>query len=123
MKKIIALVSCVKEKHSKTCAAKNLYKGPLFTKWMTHAKKYTQEIYILSGKHGLLKLDQEIEPYDVNLNDATPEEQIKWSQLVIQQLQSVCDIDQSHFLVMTSPIYYQYLLQKMNTYEIPFEIV
>lgn len=123
MQKTIALVTCVKEKQNEACAAKDLYKGALFAQWMGHANKHADEVYILSGKHHVLQLDQIIEPYDLNLDDATTEEQMKWSHQVIQQIKSLCDMDQCHFIVMTTPVYYQYLLPEMKSYEIPFKII
>ena len=42
------------------------------------------DIYILSAKHGLLDLEQEIEPYELTLNNMGAAETRKWANHVLQ---------------------------------------
>jgi len=53
--------------------AEELYTSDLFKKSLTYAKQLTtpENIYILSDKYYLLPLDEEIEFYDVLLEDKT----------------------------------------------------
>lgn len=122
MKTKIALVTCVKEKQAVACEAQSLYQGDLFAKWMDHAANHADTTYILSGKHHLLQLTDVIAPYDVNLNHVSDAALREWSETVISQLSSLHDLSKSHFIVMTNPIYYKYLLAHFTSHEIPFEI-
>ena len=69
MSKII-LLSCVSQKKNVKCKAKDLYVSSLFCKAYKYAQKLNPDkIYILSAKYHLLELDDEIEPYNLTLND------------------------------------------------------
>ena len=57
---MIALIGCVKSKNKGIHKACELYNSPLFKYQLEYAKRKTDKIYILSAKHGVLKLDDEI---------------------------------------------------------------
>lgn len=70
MSKRIALISCVSQKLSQHAKPKELYVSTLFKLNLKYAEKLEpDEIFILSAKHGLLSLDQQIEPYEQTLNN------------------------------------------------------
>jgi hypothetical protein len=69
----IGLVSCSGQKLDRRAPARELYTSPLFRKSLRHALGGCQTVYILSAKHGLLELDQELEPYDERLPSAKAE--------------------------------------------------
>jgi len=62
--KTIVLVSCGKRKLSKPAAAKDMYTSPRFKMARAYAERVGDDWRILSAKHGLLKPDDVIEPYD-----------------------------------------------------------
>lgn len=69
------------------CEAKKLYQGAIFKKTLRYCfQESFDEIYILSAKHGVLDLDQKIEPYDKTLSRMTQVEKKEWDRLVISQL-------------------------------------
>lgn len=79
MKNII-LISCVSKKLDRTTTAETIYTSALFKKNLTYAKSLNpNEIFILSAKYGLLKLTDEIEPYDKTLNKMGVKERKEWS--------------------------------------------
>jgi len=121
MKKV-TLISCVSKKLHFKSKAQDLYQSPLFKKNLAYAKQIqSDEIYILSAKYGLLKLDDEIEPYDKTLNKMNSSEKIKWSNEIYQQLQKYERIDSTNFIFLAGENYRKYLVKKLPHYEVPMK--
>lgn len=119
----IALISCVKEKLDHPAPAKDMYIGSGFKDWLKDASfREITKIYILSGKYGLLELDQNIEPYDVNLSDQDPEYRKQWYEDILQKLRAKHDLINDHYILYTNRTYYEGLIDSFGSYEIPFEI-
>ncbi len=123
MRKII-LITCVAPKRNYKCAAKELYQGDLFLELMDFAAaKKPAKTFILSGKHHLLDLDTEIEPYDVNLNRVSEAELKAWSAKVLEQLvEQECDLQNDYFYLLTNETYRRHLVTEIKQYEVPFYI-
>ena len=111
----IALISCVSKKRTYKTRAEDIYVSSLFIKSLNYIKKVLkpQKIYILSAKHGLLDLDEEIEPYNETLNGKTKIEKLKWANIVLQQLNDKCDINSDRFIFLAGKNYYENLAQKL----------
>jgi len=76
------------KKINKKIKAQDLYISALFQKNLQYAKSLNPDkIFILSAKYGLLKLDEEIEPYDKTLNRMRSYEIKEWANSVLSQLQ------------------------------------
>jgi cytoplasmic iron level regulating protein YaaA (DUF328/UPF0246 family) len=119
----IALIACVKEKKSKRCRAKDMYVSSAFQSWMNYAKSWgANQIYILSGKHGLLALNEFIDPYDFNLNNSKPEERKQWAKQVISELTDRTELSEDTFLVLTNSNYAEYLTPHLSHYSMPIQI-
>ncbi len=102
MKKIV-LVSCGKTKRAHRSKACDLYQGELFKNSLAYAKKLKPDaIYILSAKHGLLELDDEIDPYEktLNKNDGGA-----WAKQVLQDIQEIADIAKDEFIFLAGNDY------------------
>ena len=123
MQKIV-LVTCVAPKRNYKCAAKDLYQGDLFQELMDFAKaKKPAKIFVLSGKHHLLDLETEIEPYDVNLNHVSEKVLKAWSTKVLEQLVTAgCDLQKDYFYLLTNETYRRHLVPAIKQYEVPFYI-
>ena len=67
----IVLITCVKTKRRKPCAAKDLYISPLFVKQRAYAEESGVPWFILSAEHGLVVPDEWLSPYERYL-PATP---------------------------------------------------
>ncbi len=83
---VVALVSCVKRKQSKTSPAKDLYVSPLFQMSRKLAEEKSERWFILSALHGLVDPDQTISPYEKTLNNASRKEREVWAQSVFDNL-------------------------------------
>jgi hypothetical protein len=120
----IAIVTCVKEKQIYPCSAKEMYKGELFESFLQAAKNVqADEIFILSGKYGLLDLNDKIEPYDVNLNLQSETYQTKWAKKVLTQLRKKTDLNRDDFHFFTSENYCKNIISHIRQYTIPLEIL
>jgi len=116
----IVLISCGSKKLSRPAKAKDLYISPLFRMNLKYAHQFSpQQVYILSAKYGLLRLDDKIEPYDVTLNEMSVSEQRNWANKVVLQLQEYCDLENDYFIILAGEKYRQYLLPHFKFYEVP----
>lgn len=121
MKNII-LISCVSKKLNIKSTAESIYTSSLFKKNLTYAKSLEpNEIFILSAKYGLLKLIDEIEPYDKTLNKMRSKEIEEWAKEVINQLKSVADLKNDKFTFLAGDKYRKHLLTELNQVEIPMK--
>ena len=119
MKRIV-LISCVSRKGKNKAKAKDLYKGPLFTKSLAYGQSLKpDQIFILSAFHYLLDLDKEIEPYNVTLSYVPPDKKKKkpnlkvltkdeaklWGQKVLAQLGEKADLKKDEFIILAGQSY------------------
>lgn len=120
--KNIVLISCVSKKLDKKSTAEKIYTSSLFKKNLAYAKSLNPSgIFILSAKHGLLKLTDEIEPYDKTLNKMRVNERKEWSKLVVNQLKSVTDLKNDQFTFLAGFKYREYLLTELEQVKIPMQ--
>ena len=121
MEKIV-LISCVSKKLPNKSKAQDLYISPLFRYNLEYAKSLKPDkIFILSAKHGLLNLDEEIEPYNETLNEMNSNEVKEWANSVLNELSKVCDIKKDEFIFFAGDKYRKYLISHMNNYKIPLK--
>lgn len=122
MSKRIVLISCVSKKLPRRAKARDLYVSTLFRLNLKYAEKMAPDnIYILSAKYGLVELGQEIEPYDLTLNNMNSSEIKRWAENVLEQLRKVCSIDETKFIFLAGENYRRYLLPELKHYKIPLE--
>lgn len=84
----VALIACCATKLSHRAPAADLYCSPLFRMSLGWAKANADVTYVLSAKHGLVALDQQIEPYNETLCTASVLERRQWSVRVAAQIAS-----------------------------------
>ncbi len=63
----------------------------------------------LSAKYGLLKLNDNIEPYDKTLNKMNVFEKKRWSNEIFQKLQKYETISSTDFIFLAGENYRKYL--------------
>lgn len=120
--KTIVLLSCAKTKGKKQTQAQHLYTSSLFTKSLNYAKSMQPDaIYILSAKHHLLKLQDQVKPYNLSLNDLNREERRKWSKKLILQLAPLCDFEEDSFIFLAGTKYRQDLVPYFKHVKIPMQ--
>jgi hypothetical protein len=89
MKKV-CLIACASQKQVVAMPAQDLYQSELFRKsvgWMHHQN--FDRWFILSAKHGLVKPEQILEPYNLTLNTMKAYARRQWAQSVLNELITV----------------------------------
>lgn len=118
--KTIVLISCTKEKKEVLgkVRAEELYTSDLFKKSLTYAKQLTtpENIYILSDKYYLLPLDEEIEFYDVLLEDKTD-----WGKKVIEQLSEIANFQKDRIIILAGESYVTPIQDSLTNVELPLK--
>ena len=118
----VVLISCVKEKLNKRTKAEFLYTSDYFKLNLTYAKSLNPDkIFILSAKHGLIKLDDEIDPYEKTLNNMGVKERKKWASKVVDSIGYETDIKEDEFVILAGGKYREFLLDKITNYKIPMK--
>jgi hypothetical protein len=121
MKKII-LISCVSKKRDQKSKACDLYISPLFQKNLQYAQLLAPDkVFILSAKYGLAELEQEIEPYDLTLNNMSTALIRRWAAYVLHQMAEQVDLKEDRFIFLAGEKYRRYLIPYMRHVEIPLE--
>jgi hypothetical protein len=75
----VILVSCVKSKRTSVSAAQNLYTSDLFLSMRTYARQNSDQWFILSAEHGVLRPDEVVAPYEKTLNKMLKAERLEWA--------------------------------------------
>jgi hypothetical protein len=78
-------------------------------------------VFILSAKHGLLGLEQEIEPYEQTLNNMSVDEIKQWAGYVLGQIKDCCVIEGCEFIFLAGDKYRKYLLPYIPNYSLPLK--
>ena len=118
----ITLISCVSKKQSIRSVASKLYTSSLFKFNLRYAQKiHSDKIFILSAKYGLITLDEEIEPYDITLNNMRASERENWAEMVVEKLRGLANLHKDRFVLLAGVRYREHLLPHFNSYEIPMK--
>lgn len=116
----VVLISCASKKLHNKSKARDLYVSPLFQKNLKYAKSLNPDkIFILSAKYGLLRLNDEIEPYDKTLNKMRSNEIKEWANHVLNQLKKSTDLENDKFIFLAGENYRKFLLPYLKHYKIP----
>ena len=83
----VYLLPCASRKRNARAPARDLYESPLFRKMRAVAEETGAPWFILSAKHGLLEPGQQVDPYDLTLNDMRVSERRSWARGVIAQME------------------------------------
>lgn len=120
--KNIVLISCASAKLPHKSRARDLYVSALFQKNLAYALSLAPDrIFILSAKYGLLGLEQEIEPYDVSLNQMNVASVRVWASMVLRQLAEQADLEQDLFIFLAGDKYRKYLVPHLRKVRVPLE--
>jgi hypothetical protein len=85
--RIVLLLGCVKLKHERRAAAKDLYRSPLWVRRRAFAEASGHQWLILSAKHGLVDPDKRLEPGDLALGDLGAADRRSWGERVARTLE------------------------------------
>ncbi len=119
--KTIVFISCSSKKLPHKAKAKDLYISPLFQKSLEFAYSLNPDnIFILSAKHGLVSLEQKLEPYNETLNKMTTLENKKWAKVVEKQLRG--EVNSSDKVIFLAGKKYRRHFEKLfKKLEVPME--
>lgn len=118
---MIVFITCGAKKKQTPCAAKDLYIGTYFKTSLAYAQYLNvDKIYILSAQYGVLELNDEIAPYNKNLNAASRREQKIWAYKCYKQLQEKGVDFNEQAIFLGGKGYWQYLSQLFPNKKIPF---
>lgn len=81
---MIGLVACSSQKLKHAAIARRLYSSPLFQKSIAYAERRCMQTFVISAAHGLVGVDDMIEPYDRRLGRKV--ERARWGRQVVAQL-------------------------------------
>lgn len=122
MRKRIVLISCVSQKLPHRAKVRNLYTSTLFKLNLKYAEKLApDEIFVLSAKHGLLSLEQEIEPYEQTLSNMRSSDIRLWADRALTQIRDICSVENSEFIFLAGDKYRKYLLPNLRNYQLPLK--
>lgn len=118
----VILLSCVKSKLPTKARAEDLYTSALFRKSLAYARSLKpDQIFILSAKHGVLRLDDEVEPYEQTLNTMGVAKRKEWAEKVLGYLRSKVDFANDRFIILAGNRYREFLLSHLEHTELPME--
>lgn len=111
----VVFLACVSKKGSRPAEASDLYRSTLFKKSSVYAQILNPDhILILSGRHGVIDLDEEVTPYGETLIHTCVAKLRAWSESVLEQLQSCFDLDADWFTFLVGLQYRRYLLPNIR---------
>jgi len=119
--KRVVLVSCVKSKRDSNSAARDLYTSPLFVGMRKFAEKNADIWFILSAKHGVLRPDQNIDPYELTLNKMTKPQRLTWAELVRSQLNEILPL-KAKVTILAGVIYREGIVPHLRSNDFEVDI-
>lgn len=112
----VGLVGCAKTKRAGPSPARDLYKSPLFVAALAHAERLCDETYVISAAHGLLPLDETVQPYDRVLRDLPKKERLAWGERVAESVRARFPLLPLHVLVLSGLEYATPILSGARRY-------
>lgn len=85
----IVLVGCCAEKLSRIAPARQLYRSALFQKATAYAGTLGCDVYVISAAYGLIRMDDQLAPYDKSMSGMAPEQRAQWARHVAGQLDAL----------------------------------
>lgn len=83
----VCLIGCSRKKTARKISARDLYVSDRFRAALSLAERYCDHTFVVSAKHGLLKLDETIPPYDVSIDHLGESSIHAWASSVVDQLE------------------------------------
>ena len=118
----IVCLACVKAKRPEPAPAGDLYTSPLFRLSLAYARTLEPDlILILSAKHGVLRLEDRVAPYNETLLSMPARERAAWANRVIEQLRDLADLDTDRFAFLAGRRYRDGMIPHIRTWEAPME--
>ncbi len=118
--KTVVLISCVKTKLKEPAKVEDIYISDWFKSALIFAKFLKPDvIYVLSAKHGLLALNDVIEPYELTLKTMKSRDIKAWAIGVVEKLNLVSDLQHDRFVILAGEKYRKFLVSHLVHHEVP----
>ena len=116
---MIVVLQCSAKKRRGIYPAWDLYRGPLFTVSFRYARMLAEpkDIYILSGKYGLIRSLRPIQSYDQRIGEFTEELEQRYR----EQAMAYGILEESRVILLTGKDYRRHLLPLWPDAETPLE--
>lgn len=83
---MIGLVACSKTKLRGAAPARELYTSRVFRASLVYAQSKCDSVYVASAKHGLVSLEEVLEPYELTLATMAAFERALWGARIATEL-------------------------------------
>lgn len=112
----VGLIGCTSKKKNYFCKSEEMYSpSKYFQLRLEYCKKMNFDyIYILSAKYGLLKLDEYIYPYNLNLKNTSLKYRKNWEIKVYKSLLQLHDPNNTIFYLLAGEEYTRFLNKKLK---------
>lgn len=117
----VVLVSCVKSKRVSASAAQDLNTSDLFTSMRNYAEQNSDEWFILSAEHGVLRPNEIISPYEKTLNKMLKRERLEWARKVQSRLLELIPPDAS-IVILAGERYREDVVSFLQEHGYPVEV-
>src|SRR4051812_49565852 len=120
----IVLIACCAKKLQTRAKAEHLYRSELFRRSLSYARRMQPAptaIFVLSAKYGLVRLSDELEPYDLALKRMPSGDVRAWSEQVFARLAEWCNPNDDHFVFFAGQRYRQFLESRLCHAEVPMK--
>lgn len=85
---LVCLIGCGRKKSGKKKSARELYVSDRFKAALSLAERYCDCTFVVSAKHGLLKLDEPVQPYDLSIDSLDESSVSEWASSVVDELEN-----------------------------------
>lgn len=117
----VVLISCSKSKLTHRAPARELYTGQLFRKAVAWAERNSHQWFVVSALHGLVKPDQELDPYDFTVKDRRgARERESWAHIAASDLNSYVSKN-SHAVLIMPNLYRRFIQPELQRHAITYE--
>ena len=117
----IGLVSCSRRKIETQVpvAARILYsESPDFNRWVKWSEQVCAKTYVISGRYGLVDLDQKLPEYDVDMRHFPPGGQAAWARFIVELLR-INGVDGSYeVFIFADGLYRSLIVGELQRYGI-----
>jgi hypothetical protein len=118
----IVLIECAAQQNRNVdkCRAEELYTSRLFRQSLAYARTLRPDkIFILSSKYGLLNLDDEVSPYDVNLSEMSVTDRRALAKRILESLGNVSDMENDKYVILAGERAIEFITPHLKHHTVP----